>query len=924
MNAGLSLAVALLAASLAVAEVPLSRCEDPGEWDGKVSFDATRAHEGQGCLRWAYADAPVITLKATPADWSGANAMSLWIYTEKVLEHRPWIIVERREPAGDAGMSYAIPWHDFSGWTHFVIPFGEMAHRGPARWDNIASLKLDSTRRAGVRPPPDPTTVLYLDDIRLVTIETPGPGKGPRLSDAEFFAALDLQRPDLAAVKTAVARGDMRAARAAFAAHIRARRSPRWFPTWLEEPAQPNKDYALAQADAVLKSDYRFGNVTHHFAGRVDWSYNPEQFREGPLATIEYNALLNRFYHLGFLQTAWLHTHDEKYVDRMFSDIVSWVEDCPLLLFKSGNGDYHYAWETLNAAARLSYWWPHVIYSFRDHPACTDDAIVTIWKSLYEHVQHLLKWPSTNNWLTSESKAVYFTGLMNPEFRDAAAWRRVGAGRLYGQLDQDVYPDGVQCELALGYNVSVLRSFTDVLDLAQLNKQLDTLPPDYLQRIEKMYSYLLYGARPDLRIPGGNDSDHTVDIRESMQAAARLFPQRADFRWAATERIEGKAPAPNSTAFPYAGQYFMRTGWSTERDLHLRFDAGPWGAAHQHEDKLNLVMYAYGRPLLVEAATHQYDKSEERRYVLSTRGHNTVRVDGRDQANRYVPESWKRPQPFQPLDNSWFSGPVCDFAEGSYGLGYGSDKGWNGGSWGWGNPKDVIRVAHTRSLLFVKPKYWIVTDVLRPADEASHRYESLFHLEGKQAEATGLVVSTVEPGPNVQLVACGPESLKLKVVQGQTEPELQGWVEGNFTNLRPVPTAVYEWEGAGVCRVTTVIYPTPAGERSPVTAVKQLPVTGPDGKAVAATAVEISFADGSRDVYLKADPGAGQCRFGGYESTATCALVRTGPDGKTSATWQAEATVGFRPRLRTTGPSGRTTDGRQRTAARRPYAPEGG
>ena len=685
MDLPFGLTVMLLAISVAVADVPLSRCEDAGEWEGKVSIDAAHAREGAGCVRWAYADAPIISLKTTPADWSGANALSLWIYTEKVLDHRPWIIIERQDPAGDAGMSYAIPWNDFSGWTHFIIPFDEMAHKGPTRWDNIAGLKLDSTRRAGVRPPPDPTTVLYLDDIRLVKIATPGPGEGPRLSDAEFFAALDLQRPDLAAVKAAVERGDMPGAKAAFAAHIRSRTTPKWFPTWLQESAQPNNGWALGQAEGVMKNDYRFGDVTHHFEGRVDWSYNPEKFREGPLATVEYNALLDRFYHLSFLQTAWFYSHDEKYVDRMVADIVAWAQDCPVLLFNSGNSGYHYAWETLNAAARLSYYWPHVIYTFTDHRAFTDEAIITIWKSLYEHVQHLLKWPSTNNWLTSESKAVYFTGLMNPEFRDAAEWMRVGAGRLYGQLANDVYPDGVQCELALSYNASVLGSFTDVLELAQLNGRLDTLPPDYLARIEKMYSYLLYAARPDLQTPGGNDCDHAVDIREPMQAAARLFPQRADFRWAATERKEGTAPAPDSTAFPYAGQYFMRTGWSPERDLHLRFDAGPWGAAHQHEDKLNLVMYAYGRPLIVEAATHQYDKSEERRYVLSTRGHNTVRVDGRDQANRYAPESWKRPQPFTPLDNPWFSGPVCDFAQGSYEVGYGAATGWNGGPWGWGD-----------------------------------------------------------------------------------------------------------------------------------------------------------------------------------------------------------------------------------------------
>ena len=51
---------------------------------------------------------------------------------------------------------------------------------------------------------------------------------GPRLSDAQFFAMVDLDRPDLIAVKEAVATSDWTAAKHAFAERMRRRTTPTW------------------------------------------------------------------------------------------------------------------------------------------------------------------------------------------------------------------------------------------------------------------------------------------------------------------------------------------------------------------------------------------------------------------------------------------------------------------------------------------------------------------------------------------------------------------------------------------------------------------------------------------------------------------------------------------------------------------------
>jgi hypothetical protein len=89
----------------------------------------------------------------------------------------------------------------------------------------------------------------------------------------------------------------------------------------------------------------------------------------------------------------------------------------------------------------------------------------------------------------------------------------------------------------------------------------------------------------------------------------------------------------------------MRSGW--ERDaIFLGFEAGPFGYGHQHEDKLGVVIFAYGKDLLVEGGSYAYDASKWRRYVLSSAAHNVILVDGQGQVclgcsrSRLDSETW--------------------------------------------------------------------------------------------------------------------------------------------------------------------------------------------------------------------------------------------------------------------------------------------
>ena len=80
-------------------------------------------------------------------------------------------------------------------------------------------------------------------------------------------------------------------------------------------------------------------------------------------------------------------------------------------------------------------------------------------------------------------------------------------------------------------------------------------------------------------------------------------------------------------------------------EIWCRCDGGPQGflsiAAHGHADALSIEVRHDGVDLLVDPGTYCYHGEPEwRSYFRSTRAHNTIEIDGEDQAHEAGPFMW--------------------------------------------------------------------------------------------------------------------------------------------------------------------------------------------------------------------------------------------------------------------------------------------
>ncbi|HWR53610.1 MAG TPA: alginate lyase family protein [Bryobacteraceae bacterium] len=361
---------------------------------------------------------------------------------------------------------------------------------------------------------------------------------------------------------------------------------------------------------------------------------------------------LNRHQHWVLLAQAWLLTGKREYLGEIRTQFESWCGQNP---FQSGIN-----WTSaLEVAFRaLSWIWVYHLAGDGMEPGFRERFL----NELYRHGLHIERnlsiYFSPNTHLLGEAVALHALGALFPAF--PKRWAERGGAIVRQEMERQVHEDGSHFEQSSYYHVYALDMFLFHAVVAGSDER-------YRHRLTRMAEYAADLMGPQRTLPFLGDDDggrffHPFGARDrfgrATLAACAAFLSRPEWLcdpcdlcelgawWLGPEALDAAcgAPAYASKLYPDAGIAVMTAG-----DVHILVDAGPFGVGsggHSHSDTLSIVARCGGRDILIDPGTFTYvgDPTERDRFRGSA-AHNTIRIDGRDQAEAAGPFRWNgRPE----------------------------------------------------------------------------------------------------------------------------------------------------------------------------------------------------------------------------------------------------------------------------------------
>lgn len=536
--------------------------------------------------------------------------------------------------------------------------------------------------------------------------------------------------------------------------------------------------------------------------------------RSGRCGSAKYVWEINRLLFLPQLAVQYRQTGDKRFLTQFVAISRSWFAENPYL---TGVNWY----SNIEVNIRLINWF--VSWNILDASALAEADtdfrafVETQWLPvIYQHCVYSRENPShhssANNHLISEYAGL-FVAASFWEFPESGAWRTYAKTGLEREMLVQHSRNGVNREEAAEY----IQFITDFFLIAQVVGELTGNPfsmayDGYLFRITQYVAQFLdcqgtfprYGDEDDGRVLLLDDDSAHNNFQSLLRSGTVLFSEplfkQRSAGWGEAPRFDlknyilfgvaGRAAfdaVPSchdrlrSTFYADEGHFIIRKQEKGEhptrpREIYIHADAAPLGflsiAAHGHADALSFLMHVDGQVFLADPGTYSYQTDPEwRNYFVSTRAHNTVCIDGQNQALQAGALLWLDHYEAQVLAAS--STTETDQVTATHD-GY-----------------KTLQCRHQRTFLFDR-----ITDTLQLTDTVENYgrqrrlVEVLFHLgPGVGAEETGKNTFVLaHPGTTRPVNVVIDPRLQTEAVTGQIEPTRLGWYSDGFYRLQPTTT----------------------------------------------------------------------------------------------------------------------------------------
>ena len=331
------------------------------------------------------------------------------------------------------------------------------------------------------------------------------------------------------------------------------------------------------------------------------------------------------------LPRSWLyHLHSHEFLwrltfERARETALDWIVCYPCAPDRVG-------WEPYPTSLRIVAWCTYFFGRQRSRTVADRAFRTMLWRSIREQAQHLarnLEWHLLGNHLLENAAALAVVGSCFDD-DDARAWFRKGYALLRRELPEQILPDGGHVERSPMYQCRVLHVL-----LVLLATGVPELRALVLPRLASVVTALTSLTHPDGGIALLNDS------------AFGIYPDPERLT-----REAGVAPAGSGVFALAASGYY---GARTREGHYVVCDAGPVGPdyqpGHGHADLLSFELSLSGARVVVDSGISTYEADRMRAYCRSTRAHNTVEIDGRDQVELW--DAFRVGRRCRPRDVTW-------------------------------------------------------------------------------------------------------------------------------------------------------------------------------------------------------------------------------------------------------------------------------
>jgi hypothetical protein len=508
------------------------------------------------------------------------------------------------------------------------------------------------------------------------------------------------------------------------------------------------------------------------YGAEIDWHLDLVHSKRGPrkpwfqIRYLDFEEVgdskitweLNRHQHLVTLAKAYRLSGDEKFANDIVAQWTHWQTENPYPIGMNWASSLEVAFRSLS--------WIWVYFLLKDCPAMTPGLRRDWMRALGLSARHIETYLSTyfspNTHLLGEAVALFFLGTLFPDLPRASRRKQRGWEVIVDAARKHVRADGFYFEQATYYQVYALDFFLHARVLAALNEV--EIPSDYDPILIRMMDALCLLGRAGV-VPSFGDDDggrvfdprrnRTEHLLDPLSTGAVLL-QRGDFKFVAGgcreetlwllgasgldlfEQLPVTQPSDGSIALKDSGLYLMADADTGQQAL---VDAGPQGsgtAGHGHADALSLSLASNGRALLMDSGTLEYvgESPKDRAFFRGTAAHNTMRVDGLDQAEGTGPFAWANLPAVKA--ERWIVGQQFNLFVGSHN----------------GYERLPAPVTHRRWVFHRKSQFWLVRDVA--SGQGRHSIEVSWHIGAHLSPASA----------RDYLFGDGQESLRLVTAEG--------------------------------------------------------------------------------------------------------------------------------------------------------------